>query len=176
MTFWSNDVGMEPIRKRNFIVYIAGRGVGHLVKSVTTPSVETDVGEFRLINQIVKMPTINKWADVSIKFIDTTNIGLSDILINDTFYNQTKAPDSSNPREMGRKKDDNLSMHIDVLDADGQRIYAWTLHNPFIRSINQGELSYSADDFMEVEVIVAYDYATMISDVGSAAIVTAEES
>ena len=84
-----------------------------------------------------------------------------EFLVNDRFYKQTKLPDSSNPREFGRGKDKRMTMHIDVLDAEQNILHSWTLHNPFIKSINQGELSYSDDGFVEIDMVIVYDYATV---------------
>jgi hypothetical protein len=49
---------------------------------------------------------------------------------------------------------------IEQLKADGKTLRAWTLVNAFITSVNYGELDYSSDDLVSIEINVAYDYAT----------------
>ena len=72
MAFWS-DNSITPLRKRSFTVSIPAEAGGFefLVKSANKPTVETDVNEYRLINQIVKFPTVPKWNDITIKYVDT---------------------------------------------------------------------------------------------------------
>jgi len=43
---------------------------------------------------------------------------------------------------------------------DGSTLRTWTLVNSFIKSVNYGDLDYSSDDLVSIEITVAYDYAT----------------
>ena len=49
---------------------------------------------------------------------------------------------------------------IQQVNDSGESIRAWTLVNSFIKSVNYGDLDYSADDFVNIELVVSYDYAT----------------
>ena len=49
---------------------------------------------------------------------------------------------------------------IQQLDASGAVFRTWTLKNSFIKSVNYGELSYSSDDLVSLEIVVSYDFAT----------------
>ena len=68
MTFWT-EPDFQPFRKHTFEVTIDGR-FNFMAKTVNKPTLETDVNEYRLINQIVKFPTIPKWNDITIKYVD----------------------------------------------------------------------------------------------------------
>jgi len=50
---------------------------------------------------------------------------------------------------------------IEQLNDKGQTFRKWTLVNSFIRSVNYGELDYSSDELVSIEITVAYDYATI---------------
>jgi len=49
---------------------------------------------------------------------------------------------------------------ITQLNDDGKAFRTWTLVNSFIKSINYGDLDYSSDDLVSIEIVVGYDYAT----------------
>jgi len=48
---------------------------------------------------------------------------------------------------------------IEQMNDEGTRLRIWTLKNSFISSVNYGELDYSSDDLVSVEIVVTYDYA-----------------
>ena len=50
-------------------------------------------------------------------------------------------------------------MIIEQLDDNGKTFRKWTLVNSFITSVNYGELNYSSDDFVTLDIGVTYDYA-----------------
>ena len=50
-------------------------------------------------------------------------------------------------------------MIIEQLDDNGKTFRKWTLVNSFITSVNYGELNYSSDDFVTLDISVTYDYA-----------------
>ena len=49
---------------------------------------------------------------------------------------------------------------IEQMKDDGSTLRTWTLVNSFIKSVNYGDLDYSSDDLVSIEITVAYDYAT----------------
>ena len=164
MAFWS-DNSVEPLRKRSFKVTILDDdALSFVVKSVNKPTVETDVNEYRLINQIVKFPTVPRWNDITIKFIDTKTGELT-TAIESAFYGG-KAISSSWNENLGcpsaiEVNEFSPSLTIAQYDADGTEITSWRLVKPFVKSINFGDNDYSSDDFVEVEVVIAYDYAVL---------------
>ncbi len=46
------------------------------------------------------------------------------------------------------------------MKGDGSTFRTWTLVNSFISSVNYGDLDYSSDELVSIEIIVTYDYAT----------------
>ena len=164
MSFWS-DNSVEPLRKRSFKVTILGDDTfTFLAKSVNKPTLETDVNEYRLINQIVKFPTVPRWNDITIKFIDTETEGISMFLEN-AFFANNSVPNGWQEKigcPTALEKNPELSsLTIDQYNAAGENTSSWRLVGPFIKSINFGDNDYSSDDFVEVEVVIAYDYAVL---------------
>ena len=178
MAFWS-EPNFEPLRKFAFNVKILGLDkdgaetdeFSFLAKTVNKPTVETDVNEYRLINQINKFPTIPKWNDITIKFIDTVGSEISKDLLKFMFGAGGKDTPSTpgwranaiSKYKSGSGKSkaitNNFLLVIEQLNASGNTVSEWEFKNPFIKSINYGELDYSDDGFVEVDVIIAYDFA-----------------
>jgi len=49
---------------------------------------------------------------------------------------------------------------INQLDGNGRIIETWTLKNPWIKDVKFGELDYSSDDMVEIQVELRYDSAS----------------
>ena len=155
MAFWS-DSSFEPLKKNRFIMRLFDSSVMIELKSVNLPTFETDVLEQKLINHIIKYPSIGKWSDISMTFVITSD------LLQRTFL---RASGYRNIRNNGQTLNKDIqsiglgNVTIDILKGDGTAISTWTIHNPFVSTINYGELSYESDDFVEVDLTLAFDYA-----------------
>ena len=172
MTFWSNG-SIDPIRKRNFIVYLSFPLEGGLleistVKSVNKPTYETEVNEYIIVNQVLRVPTVPRWSDVTFKFVDTSDLHLAKKLYTLVFgppssgYHGENAEQTHLPVNKAMfGRDTTTSVVIEQYDSKKTLLETWSLHNAFIKSINFGDLDYSADEFVEIDVVVAYDYATL---------------
>jgi len=162
MAFW-NSHSIEPLRKRSFTIVIPQiSGFEFLAKSVDKPTVETEVNEYRLINQIVKFPTVPRWNDITVKFVDTKQKNITKKLYK-AFFKLTKKdpgfwdyPDGC-PTAIKKNIDD--IVEINQHDAEGNIVSTWELGGVILKSINFGDYDYSSDDFVEVEMVLAYDYA-----------------
>tara|TARA_B100000963_G_scaffold208246_1_gene181369 strand:- start:4372 stop:4884 length:513 start_codon:yes stop_codon:yes gene_type:complete len=169
MAFWSDNT-IEPLRKRSFLITIENvetsleDDFSFLAKSTDKPTLETDVNEYRLINQIKKFPSIPRWNDITVKFIDTKDKSTSKIFYN-LFFTKDKKPDEWNqtsgcPTAVSKKAS---TVTIIQYDSKGNEKSKWELIGAFVKSINFGDLDYSSDDLSEVEVVFAYDYAKITS-------------
>ena len=52
-------------------------------------------------------------------------------------------------------------MYIHMIDEDGTPIETWSLYNPWIKSVNFGDLDYESDELVNVEVGIRYDWAEL---------------
>ena len=129
------------------------------VNSVTLPSFEINTNEYQLLNQKFKYPGVPTWNPVTISIIDVAKSveGLKKVLTDHGF---------SFLQEDGIKKiastDPEVSKDfiIEQMKDDGTTLRTWTLVNSFISSVNYGDLDYSSDELVSIEIIVTYDYAT----------------
>jgi hypothetical protein len=154
MTFWSTNI--EPIRENKFIVRVgSGEDFHFLAKSVSKPTLETDINEYKLINQIVKFPGVPKWTDITITYVDTVKHKIYNELIGLMLPNNV----SANEWTADSIEKNDIELVIEQYDADGRIIDTWKFKNPFITSINFGDNKYESDEFVEIEINVAYDYA-----------------
>ena len=69
MAFW-NSAEIELKVKSKFVVAIAGTFFLPNVKSVTKPSCETTIKEFKMINHVFRYPGIVKWNPITVVFVD----------------------------------------------------------------------------------------------------------
>ena len=50
---------------------------------------------------------------------------------------------------------------IKALNSKGDPVETWTLFNPIIVSANWGQFDYSSEELVELQLTIAYDYATI---------------
>jgi hypothetical protein len=81
--------------------------------------------------------------------------GLSKRLLN----NQTKVLSDSLRDEP--KAESGSLLKIVQLNAEGNAVETWTLVNSFIKSTNFGQLDYSSDELVKLELVIVYDYALL---------------
>ena len=145
---------MTPLRKYTYIVEVDGVK-SFQAKSVNKPTLETDVNEYRKINQIVKFPTVPRWNDITIKFVDIEESNLTKTLLSKMLPGNV--PSSTYNANAIKKTDVNLK--ITQYKAEGKPESTWNFKNAFIKSVNFGDNDYSADEIVEVEITIAYDWA-----------------
>ena len=159
MTFWTT--GLEPVSKYRFKVQFAGvggeTGDWWWAKAVTKPSYDINASEYQLINHKFKYPGVLTWQDITITMYDVgaKASGLMKYL-GDIGYN--------NPLSDGsgiQKKQEVGDCTIKQLDSSGAIIENWVLSNCVIKTINFGDLDYSDDEFVELQLTIMYDWATL---------------
>jgi len=154
MTFWSTS-DIEPARQNRFVVRIGESDYHFLAKSVSKPMVETDVNEYRLLNQMVKFPSVPKWNDITIKYVDSANKKIYEDLLKLMMPEQSLA----NEWTANAIKKNDVDLVVEQYDSNAKIVSTWLFKNPFIKSISFGENDYSSDSFVEIELNIAYDYA-----------------
>ena len=161
MTFWTEST-LSPTRQFRFMV---SNGTDWWwVSSCTKPSYEISTEEYKLINHKFKYPGVATWNDVTLSIVDVTgqtNSLLEYIL--DNGHDVERAYGSGDG--LGKKNlikglyDKGGYFHIKQLDAEGVIVEQWSLKNAFIKSTNFGQLDYSSDDLVKLELVISYDYA-----------------
>lgn len=172
MAFWTtNDV--TPTRQFRFMV---SNGTDWWwVSSCSKPSYEVSSEEYKLINHKFKYPGVATWNDVNLTIVDVgkTAKGLYEALFaggwdpkNTNFV--LDGLDKNNMSNVLKTMQEGNSVSsaageflIQQLDDTGAAVETWTLVNPFIKSTNFGQLDYSSDELVKLEIVISYDYATM---------------
>ncbi len=164
--FWS-DSELVPLRKNRFIVSVGDGDFDFQAKTVTKPVLETDVNEYRLINQINKFPTVPRWSDITIKYVETENVEVTQALMSLMLGRETSSSWKAGAitkrtaagSGLAQGKSSEISIMIIQYGTNSDVRSIWKLKNPFIKSIDYGDNDYSSDDLIEVTVVVSYDWA-----------------
>ena len=170
MSFWT-EPSLEPTRKYRFRIYSPSSEdmfeEWWFAKSVGKPSYDVGLGTYTITNHQFKFPGIVSWSDVSLRIVDTGDItaqlmdNLGFTYVNPEQDNEL-APVRTNPGGFAKEADGAINdFVIEQLSAKGDPIETWTLHSAFIKSVNFGQLAYSDDELVELELVIAYDYATL---------------
>ena len=156
MTFWSSNQ-LEPTRKYRFQVRFGG-DIVWWAKSVTKPGFEINTNKYTAINHSIEFPGILTWTDVTLTVVDVgkKTKGYYDDLASIGY----KAPIGPNVAG-GIEKKQSKSLKIEQVDAEGEAIETWILHNYIIKSVNFGDLSYDDDGLVELQLTIAYDWAEL---------------
>lgn len=159
MTFWTQP-NASPTRQFRFMISV-GNEDWWWASSCSKPSYEVSTEEYKLINHKFKYPGVVTWNDVNITIVDTgiKSIRLYNLLLDSGYYI------SEDPEFDGVNKKMSIDtigqVQIKQLKDDGNPIETWTLKNAFIKSVNFGQLDYSSDELVKLELVISYDYATL---------------
>jgi hypothetical protein len=129
--------------------------VWYWAKTVSKPTYEVNSSEYQLGNHKFKYPGLLVWQDITITIVDVGAKAESLMkTINDFGYS---SPTAKSPGINKAKTNCNITQH----DSEGQAIETWTLYNIFIKSVNFGELDYSSDELVEIQLTLMYDWAEL---------------
>ena len=176
MTFWGADLTADlndPKRKFRWKVQITtptgglGESLVWYAKTVTKPAIEVNGDtEHKFLGHTFKFPGSVTWNDIEMTLVDPGNDSMKadaarELLgiIEGSGY---KFPTSENMLETiskGKAKAALGSFVISQLNNLGETIEQWTLHNPFVTSVNFNDLSYDDDSLSEINLTVKYDWA-----------------
>ena len=160
MAFWSSPEAASPYRQRNFSIQAGDTSQLFWAKSVTKPSFEIAFNEYQIVNQKHKYPGLITWNDITIVLYDREeqaktllqHLGTMGFIGAQSYSGQDGISKSMpiNPLIIAQYGTD--------LEKPVQQ---WRLANAFIKSVNFGQLAYESDDFVEIEITIAYDWAEM---------------
>ena len=182
MPFWSENFGesadlKDPKRKFRFKVEFQGIGTsatgGALLwyaKTSSKPSFQISAAEHKYLNHTFFYPGSVTWQDVTVTLVDPVDpdmtATLSDIV---QLAGYSPPTDSSDLTSMSKAKSASAlgTVIITQIDAEGNMVEEWTLHNPFITKLGFGELAYDSEDLSEISLSLSYDWATYGDQEGS---------
>ncbi len=162
MAFWSDNLGKEPKRAYRWLLSLKDIPA-YTVKKVSKPSFTITESEHQFINHTYYYPGRVTWNTISFTLVDPVNPDASADLIKKIQTSGYKPANDENDTKTMNKKDSTGALgeiKIKQLDSAGNAIETWTLKNAWIKDVKFGELDYSSDDMVEIEVEVRYDFAT----------------
>jgi len=145
----------EPKLSNRFIMEVDGIE-SYIIKTASRPTFTSEVVELDHINLKRKIKGKSTWDDI--------NITLYDPIVPSGAQQVMEWIRSSHESITGRdgyaafyKKD--ISFYL--LGPVGDKVEQWTLKGAFISSANFGELDWSGNDPLSIELTISYDYAIL---------------
>jgi hypothetical protein len=145
----------EPKLSNRFIMEVDGIE-SYIIKTASRPTFTSEVVELDHINIKRKIKGKSTWDDI--------NITLYDPIVPSGAQQVMEWIRSSHESITGRdgyaafyKKD--ISFYL--LGPVGDKVEQWTLKGAFISSANFGELDWSGNDPLSIELTISYDYAIL---------------
>ena len=178
MPFW-NLASSEPRRAHRFLLNLPNLGDyrEYLCKTVTKPAYTISETEHKFMGNTYYYPGAVSWDAVTAQLVNAVDPDGNTVLMEalyrggymdpnqqDAFFNGL-APEgfaaSAGPGTPN--KADALEALGDViireLNGEGRQIGIWTLKNPFITNVKFGDLDYSTEDLLNIDLTFRYDFA-----------------
>ena len=149
--FWT-DPSLEPKRAYRWYVSFGGGelgSMGYLCKRVDKPSFSISETEHTFVNHKFYYPGRVDWSEISMSFVDiVTPVGTdspADAVLTalvDAGYKVPGTGDFGSDTKTTISKASAFAelgnIYIRQIDAEGNEVEKWTLHNPWIKSIKLG--------------------------------------
>jgi len=184
MAFW-NDAKSEPRRAHRFLLNlpllgVAGGGTAYkqyLAKTVTKPAYTVGETEHKFLGNTYWYPGALTWDPVTVQLINAEDPDGNELLYTALYESgyldptQQSAIFGGNTGKGGESKVgpgtpnklDALNALGDVrireLNGSGKLIGTWELKNPWITSVKFGDLDYSTEDLLNIDITFRYDWA-----------------
>ena len=161
MAFWS-DAAAEQKRGYRWLVTM-GNMHQWIAKSVTKPSVTISETSHKFINHTFWYPGRVEWNSIDMTLVDpvTDDAVMTFMKLVEKAGYQVPDRIHSNWRTISKSAGvEAVNKYvIQQIDSNGSPIETWTLHNPWIKSVSFGNLSYDDDSIMNISVGLRYDWA-----------------
>lgn len=145
----------EPKLSNRFIMEINGID-SYLVKTASRPTVNSEVVELDHINIKRKIKGKTTWDDITISLFDPiVPSGAQQVM--EWIRQSHETITGRDGYAAFYKKDINFKM----LGPVGDVVELWTIKGAFISSANFGDMDWSGNDPMSIELTLSYDYAIL---------------
>lgn len=178
MAFWGQSLdagGKDPKRKFRWKVQFGpDDGVVWWAKTCDKPKMTISAdAQHKFLGHTFKFPGSVTWEDISMTLVDPAENEqggvdaakkLLTIIHNSGYKFLTTAAGPFETISKGKSTAALKQVIITQLDADNNPIEQWTLHNPFIKSVEFDQLDYGSDDLSEITLGFVYDWAELTKD------------
>ena len=185
MAFW-NLASSEPRRAHRFLLNLPNLGgyQEYLCKTVTKPAYTISETEHKFMGNTYYYPGAVTWDAVTAQLVNSVNPDGNTVLMQALYRSGYMDPDqqaelfltgqlaaqdgSANLTGPGtpNKADALLALGnviIRELNGEGVAIGVWTLQNPFITNVKFGDLDYSSEELLNIDLTFRYDFATYVT-------------
>tara|TARA_B100000989_G_scaffold272197_1_gene229460 strand:+ start:876 stop:1457 length:582 start_codon:yes stop_codon:yes gene_type:complete len=172
MSFWSQK-SLEPKRQFRWLLYIAGMPQ-FIVKNVKKPQFSVAATPHDFINYKFHFPGRVEWQDIQVTIVDPVQPDSTASLFNILTAAGYVLPDKytsqpNEPRTISKEKFvDALGGQIQLVQFGANTgaqeenvLERWVLNNPFLTSVDFGNLDYSSDDLVNISMTIKYDWANL---------------
>lgn len=172
MSFW-NQASIEPKRQFRWLLYIAGMPQ-FIVKNVKKPSFSVAATPHDFINYKFHFPGRVEWQDIQVTIVDPVQPDSTASLVNILSAAGYVLPDeytsqAAEPRTISKKSFvDALGGQIQLVQFGANTgaqqenvLEKWSINNPFLTSVDFGNLDYSSDDLVNISMTIKYDWANL---------------
>lgn len=165
--FW-NETDIDPRRSYRFRLgsadglILSNTGQSPIwwnAKKVDKPSFSVSSNKYRLINHEINMPGIVSWNPITIEVADIggTVKTLLEQLKDFGYSPKNLADDKGLSKASGLSHIGNI--RIQQFDGAGEIIETWKLEGAYITELRFGNLDYTSDEIINLNMTITYDYA-----------------
>jgi hypothetical protein len=167
--FWASK-NTDPKRQFRFYVQLKDGNMIPVwtIKTVTKPKMTVSSTEHSFLNYTFKYPGRVTWDNITITLVDPVDTNVASQVYNILSQSGWKNPTANPQTSSGKGTTIGKLNAVDALktvviaqtDENGNVKDRWTLENAWIASADfGGTLDYTSDDFVEVTVEIAFDWA-----------------
>jgi hypothetical protein len=169
----------DPKRQYRFTVSLLNMesAATWYAKSVTKPSITISETSHTYLNHKFYYPGRVDWGEVSCVLVDpvTPDAAAETMAILEASgYAIPGSPTQTTTISKVRAVNALGGVIIKQIDSAGEPLETWELRNPFIKSVNLGDLNYESDGLSQISLGIRYDYASCTTATQAVATISAE--
>ena len=166
MAFW-NDKSLEPKRKHRWLMTISDIPA-FVIKTTNKPSFSINETEHNYFGHRFYYPGMVTWNEVTLTLVDPIDPDTSDRVLDVLRRSGYLSPDvqDSNMLHTISKEESVAALgsivkikQVEHRGGENAIVEEWELWNPWIKEAKFGDLDYSDDGLVEVELTLRYDWA-----------------
>ena len=170
--FWS-EANLEPKRSFRWMLYVSGMPQ-FIVKSVKKPSFSVAETPHEFLNYKFYYPGRVEWNTIDITIVDPVQPDSTASLMRKLSNAGYVTPDNftamqDKPRTISKESFvETLGRQFSLVQFGANTgaqttnvLEHWVLNNPFLTSVDFGQLDYSSDDLVNISMTIRYDWANL---------------
>lgn len=173
--FWKFPGTIEPLRQYRWLLSNGKDWIW--AKTVKLPAYSVETQKYQVGNHKIEYPGLLEWQDVTLTIVDVKGPGPFDDLVEPTRslslfqqlkpsgYNIEGEGDGMSKSAMSSVVQSifggNAKLFINQIDSEGKKIQSWILYQPLIKDVSFGQLDYSNDELITIDLTIAYDHAKL---------------